>query len=119
MKRLFFGFFLAFGLSATALSAQAAKQIHGTVPELQPLQPAPAGIVPNVSNNIQDNPPAAAASAGGEVSRSAGEEQAPAAEPASMPAAGASRWRVYVLAGLLAAAIIFLIWWFLGKKQHE
>ncbi|HEX3095844.1 MAG TPA: hypothetical protein VHQ20_01855 [Patescibacteria group bacterium] len=55
-KKLLLATFWIFGLLVMGVPqiSQAAKQPVGKVPVLEPLQPAPEGIKPNYSKNIQD-----------------------------------------------------------------
>ena len=54
MKYLFI-FLISFSFASPAL---AARQVKGAVPDLPPLQAAPAGIAPNFGKNIQYSDPA-------------------------------------------------------------
>ena len=50
-----FGIILAASIAgALVFTAQAAKSIPGEVPKLEPLQPPPFDVAPNLSHNIQD-----------------------------------------------------------------
>lgn len=53
-KPRLFSLILAIGLFFAVFNcASAAKEVQGTVPVLPPLQPAPSGIYPNYSGNVQ------------------------------------------------------------------
>ncbi|MBI5530947.1 MAG: hypothetical protein HY918_05650 [Candidatus Doudnabacteria bacterium] len=105
---------------------QAAKQVTGTVPEVQPVQPAPEGISPNVSKNIQfqDESHEGQFDAQGNV---VNDNQAPqnldesshlvaSALPVKIVAAGSSWWK-YALVLLLLLGGGFVYWQVNRKKS--
>ena len=99
--------------------ALAAKAVKGTVPQLKPLQPAPAGIFPAYSKNIQHQDVNYVPSNGNPNVKSAPEEQLPGQNPAlgqsstaaaltqSSPARHYVWWIIVLLAALILGFFVY------------
>jgi len=88
--------------------ALAAKEALGAVPQVRPLQPAPAGISPGFNKNIQSGGPQ---TNNGSVAKGAGSLAAhsgPVFLPA--PVSGYGHWAAW-LAAFLAAGIFGLLFY--------
>ncbi len=123
-------FFIIFvSVLAIAAPAYAARQIQGTVPKVQPLQPPAVNIAPNLQNNVQYSDPSHAGqfdAAGNVVTQpqsqpgpaSPGEN--PVAAPASAPASPKSWPGGYWLILLVVLmAIVAFIWRLAKSKQNR
>ena len=123
MKRILQLFFL-FLVLAIALPAYAAKQVSGEVPQVQPLLPAPQGIAPNVSKNVQFHDPshdgqfdASGTPVNGNQSDASQPEVAQATSAGPNQLDGPSGWvlAVIVAVGLLA----WLVFWYKNRKSQS
>jgi len=116
-------FFLSFAFVNPAL---AAKMVSGTVPQLKPLQPAPAGIFPAYSKNIQYQDPNYMPNSGSpnaaprpkenqqlEPSPVSGQPLATSALAQSGPA----RHYIWWLAALLAAVVLGFLGYLIYKRR--
>ena len=105
--------------------AQAAKQVSGTVPDIQPVQPAPEGISPNVSKNIQFQDPSHEGQfdAEGNVINGSQSQQATEQQPSfstsvlpeKIAAAGSGWWKYALIVLLLLGG--GAVYWKVNRKK--
>jgi hypothetical protein len=101
----------------------AAKTVQGTVPKVSPLQPAPAGVFPNLKNNAEfhDASHSFSTSTNGEGTVV---NQAPTLTASGAPiqaaaksSGGKSGYVIWVLLILVLAGVLWL--WFKNRKPEE
>jgi flagellar basal body-associated protein FliL len=120
---------IAIAIAALSFSgnlAFAAQTVKGTIPEVKPLQPAPPGVYPDVSNNIQHTSQEKSASDNNNIGKS-GELLPENVAPVTVqPAAGnqtsrknsTSIWVLVVILAVGGASLAYILFRGNSKKKE-
>jgi hypothetical protein len=106
-------FLISFMFAGQVLAANAVK---GSVPDLQPLQPAPAGVSAGFSKNIQHQDPNYVPPQGSQSAKSAGGHNSALLIGGTLPGLGSSAGGHNYLLWFLVLIILVLLGYFIYKK---